>query len=647
MSLSHPKEEAKVMRNFPAVGSPVLAMVLLGHLVLGCSGSSGPTMMSDAGGDATGTGVSAGGGVGGTGVVAGGRGSGTGGVSGGNGGGGVGGTVVGGTGGIGGSPSDQIVRLALMPTTFDFGNAVVNTTGATKSFTVINTGTVAANPLTVAVGGAGVGAYEITKNTCGQSLSPGTCLVDVAFKPKAVGTFAATISVSTVGDIATTATLSGTEIAQGMITASRTTIDFGVVAGLAVAVQKVTITNTTQGSVTTTAAIAGDPGFQVYPDPKSCGNDLIPAGASCDFLVYFTPAKSGASAGSLTFDGMVAGKVAISLQASKDPVGEDIQLMLSPSEYDFGEIEFGKVGNPATFVVTAVLSPGEATGVVKASARSPLVMTNNGCADKVLTPSNPSCSVTVAPLKALNQLGKLVGWVFANASPPGKEVRSAGNITVVPSPLSTALVGYWSMDLNTQDSSGNNNHGVTAVGLTVDAPAIAPSFGNGKKGGGLILTTANHWMRVANSPSVETTRMNQAISVLMWLQIDDPGRVGESVAFSQNGNDMDVLLVGLKDGKWFAKARTALRFVSAVRATTAWTHVAVTFDGLYLRMYVDSVEVLSEIEPYFALSAGEPLVVGGKKNRVEISNFWKGRVDELRVYNRPLTADEVKADWAR
>jgi Concanavalin A-like lectin/glucanases superfamily len=652
--MSHPVGERELMKNLSVVVSRALAMVLFAQLAVGCSDSGGATMDAGAGG-ATGTGGPGGGGVGGSGTGFGGTGGDVGGSGGGAGGtvsGGVGGTVVaggagGGTGGVGGAPSDKIVRLALMPTTFGFGNATVNTTGATKSFTVVNTGTIAATPLMVTLGGAGVGAYEVSRNTCGQSLSPGTCVIDIAFKPKEVGMFVAMLTVSTVGDVVTTATLSGTGIVQGMLTASRTAIDFGVVAGLAVAVQKVTITNTTQNSVEASWAISGDPGFQVYPDPKSCGLFVIPAGSSCDFNVQFSPVKSGASTGSLTFDGKAAGKVAISLQASKDPVGEDIQLVLSPAEYDFGEIEFGKVGQPSTFVVIAVLSPGESTGVIMASADSILVVTENGCANKVLTSINPSCSVKVAPQKELNRLGKLAGRVYAHASPPGKVLQSFGRVTVVPSPLSTALVGYWPMELNTQDSSGNNNHGVTAVGLTVDAPVIPPSFGNGKKGGGLILTAANQWMRISTSPSIETIRMNQGISVSIWLQIDDPGRVGESVAFSQNGGDYDSLVVGVKDGKWYVKGTTGQRFVTETRATSAWTHVAVTFDGLYLRMYVDNVEVFSQFEPYQNLAANEPLVVGALKNRVEISNFWKGRVDELRVYNRPLSADEVKADWAR
>jgi hypothetical protein len=70
-----------------------------------------------------------------------------------------------------------------------------------------------------------------------------------------------------------------------------------------------------------------------------------------------------------------------------------------------------------------------------------------------------------------------------------------------------------------------------------------------------------------------------------------------------------------------------------------WTHLAFTFDGAKTRLYVNGELVGEE-------AGSAPCVVNG---RIEIGadqneNFFKGRIDEVRIYNRSLSAGEVAAD---
>jgi hypothetical protein len=71
-----------------------------------------------------------------------------------------------------------------------------------------------------------------------------------------------------------------------------------------------------------------------------------------------------------------------------------------------------------------------------------------------------------------------------------------------------------------------------------------------------------------------------------------------------------------------------------------WTHLALTCDGDHLRLYEDGVLVDSD-DPCSAQAGEGDLLIGG--NDVFGERF-EGTIDEVRVYNRALGAEEITAD---
>jgi hypothetical protein len=77
-------------------------------------------------------------------------------------------------------------------------------------------------------------------------------------------------------------------------------------------------------------------------------------------------------------------------------------------------------------------------------------------------------------------------------------------------------------------------------------------------------------------------------------------------------------------------------------ASGAWTHVATTYDGVTQRIFVNGVEVASRPQTG-AISVGTgALRIGG--NDVWAGEYYQGLIDEVRVYNRALTAAEITTD---
>jgi hypothetical protein len=76
----------------------------------------------------------------------------------------------------------------------------------------------------------------------------------------------------------------------------------------------------------------------------------------------------------------------------------------------------------------------------------------------------------------------------------------------------------------------------------------------------------------------------------------------------------------------------------------AWTHLAATYDGAVQRLYVNGVQVSTRNQTGSIAVSTQPLRIGG--NAV-YGEWFTGRIDEVRVYNRALTQAEIAADMNR
>jgi Concanavalin A-like lectin/glucanases superfamily/Bacterial Ig domain len=78
--------------------------------------------------------------------------------------------------------------------------------------------------------------------------------------------------------------------------------------------------------------------------------------------------------------------------------------------------------------------------------------------------------------------------------------------------------------------------------------------------------------------------------------------------------------------------------------TGAWTHLAMTYDGSAMRLYVNGTQVASRaVPPPIATSTGV-LRIGG--NNIW-SEWFQGLIDEVRIYRRVLTPAEIGQDMTR
>ncbi|WP_247002280.1 LamG-like jellyroll fold domain-containing protein [Halosolutus gelatinilyticus] len=203
-------------------------------------------------------------------------------------------------------------------------------------------------------------------------------------------------------------------------------------------------------------------------------------------------------------------------------------------------------------------------------------------------------------------------------------------LTGTASAYDSALESYYDLDgTDASDSSGNGNDG------TVDG---ASAGGSGIANGCFSFDGTDDTIDVPHALSGATSG-----SYSVWVNAD---RLDEDKAILGDWPDADLTLwYDVDDDVW----GFAARFDGTIRKVTGgsptageWGHLAVTYDGTVLTLYVDGTEVDAN-SVSGSLASETDIQLGGDNGD---HNYWHGRIDEVRTYSRALSPTEVSELYA-
>jgi hypothetical protein len=80
---------------------------------------------------------------------------------------------------------------------------------------------------------------------------------------------------------------------------------------------------------------------------------------------------------------------------------------------------------------------------------------------------------------------------------------------------------------------------------------------------------------------------------------------------------------------------------TAALATNTWTHLATTYDGAALRLYVNGTLVRTTAVTGAIATSTNPLQIGGDSI---FGQYFAGTIDEVRIYNTALTQTQIQTD---
>lgn len=225
------------------------------------------------------------------------------------------------------------------------------------------------------------------------------------------------------------------------------------------------------------------------------------------------------------------------------------------------------------------------------------------------------------------------------------KVNSGSQSSVNGSTLNQGLISYWSLngaDVTDKvyDRSGAGNNGYFYNGATSTAKV------QGKLGQGISLDGVDDYVR-------SSTLVNTAVvTVSAWVKISSrpspsDGFIAGFVNGIGNGNHDKNLLIKT-DGKLYfyvydGAQKTTSAPASAIPLNT-WVHVVGTADGTTARTYLNGVEVGSVAAGNTFTSYTVPnIFIGGATGNAFVGGTYMAQsIDDVRVYNRALSAAEIK-----
>ena len=201
-----------------------------------------------------------------------------------------------------------------------------------------------------------------------------------------------------------------------------------------------------------------------------------------------------------------------------------------------------------------------------------------------------------------------------------------------------SLIGWWKLDetllITASDSSGNGNDGT----LVLMNPA--QDWVTGKVGGALDFDGLNDYVNCQNSESLQLT---DALTIAGWVKANSWGS-GSNVSIiarkgEGNPNNYQLAIADGRATLYLDDSDSNGFRGDTVLNTGQWYHVAGTWDGAQVRIYLNGILDNDPPDTYsWTLNTDtRNLYIGGRSG----TDLLNGTLDDVRIYNRALSPEEV------
>jgi hypothetical protein len=514
--------------------------------------------------------------------------------------------------------------LSVTPSSLSFSATAGGANPAAKTLSVSNTG-----------GGSMAWTASETASWLGVSPASGTNTGTITVTPDisglAAGTYTTDVTVSAAGATGSPKTIPVTLTVDPMtppaLSVTPASLSFSATqGGTSPAAKTLSVANTGSGTMGWTAS---DDVLWLSVSPGSGTN----AGT-----VTVTPTIAGLTAGTYT------GNVTITaLGADNSPKTIPVTLTVDPPPPPALAV------SPSSLTFNATVggsNPAAQNVSVTNTGSGSLDVTASGSASWLgVTPASASAPATLSVAPSISGLavGTYTGTVTVTATTSGttgspKTVAVTLNVNPAVSPN---LVGAWGFDepsgSTATDASGKGNTG-TITSATRTA--------SGRFGGALSFNGSNSWVTI---PDANTLDLTTGMTMEAWVRPSAIGNLWRAVMIKEQPGDLIYALYA-GDSKGHAGADVFTNGDKSVVGTATtpldtWTHLAATYDGANLRLYVNGVQAASKAVTGSIRASTGALRIGG--NSIWSDEWFSGLIDEARLYNRALTAAEIQADMTK
>jgi hypothetical protein len=214
------------------------------------------------------------------------------------------------------------------------------------------------------------------------------------------------------------------------------------------------------------------------------------------------------------------------------------------------------------------------------------------------------------------------------------------------------LVGWWPFNGNANDESGNGNDGVV-VGATLTSDL------NGNPNQAYFFTGSNTRIEIPHTNSINVQTVSIRLLAKPTTYLNSDGNQSQLVSkreWTGWGNSYEIGIGKDPNQDYGNNASNAIysnltlnglnstsSIVNANLIDGNWNDIVYTHDSEFIRFYINGEKVYEIVSPGIIPNGNElPVWFGGRPGPPGRS-FYTGTIDDIAIYNRALTQEEITA----
>jgi hypothetical protein len=224
--------------------------------------------------------------------------------------------------------------------------------------------------------------------------------------------------------------------------------------------------------------------------------------------------------------------------------------------------------------------------------------------------------------------------------PPGGPTSS--KITINPSQvgkIARGLVGYWSFngpDVSLASSTAYDRSGFGNDGTIHGAVPVI-----GKRGQGMSFD-GGQYLSISDPGVGSVLDMQDELSISVWINSSNISSNADILSKVPNNDNEWNYSLGISNDSvefYFRNGDPRTHTTIAVLQANKWHHLTAIYNDLenFVKIYIDGNLALNEEETYSLVVNNGPMFIG----RDGYGDYFNGKIDEVRVYDRVLSADEI------